>query len=31
LADLEKILNVHDGPDVDGNDVTFPLHCLLLS
>ena len=31
LADLKQILDVHDGPDVDGDYFTFSLHGVLLS
>ncbi len=32
LAELQEILDVHYGPDVDGGDITtVSVHCLLLS
>ncbi len=31
LAELQKVLDVHYGADVDGGDITFSMHCLLLS
>jgi len=31
LANLQEVLDVHDGANVDSCDVSFSLHCLVLS